>query len=59
MLEDGLTAPAKAEIVSVTMEESEVILTIHEGKNREVRRMFEALNHRVKSLERIKKSMVI
>lgn len=54
MLEDGLTAPAKAEIVSVTMEESEVILTIHEGKNREVRRMFEALNHRVKSLERIK-----
>lgn len=54
LLEDGKTAPAKVEIISVSLQSSKVNITIHEGKNREVRRMMEALNHRVISLARIK-----
>jgi pseudouridine synthase len=33
---------------------SEVDLTIHEGKNRQVRRMFEATDHEVLSLVRLR-----
>ncbi|MFA6796024.1 MAG: pseudouridine synthase [Bacilli bacterium] len=54
MLEDGLTSPAKVEILSVSTTYSKINITIHEGRNREVRRMMEALNHRVISLMRIK-----
>jgi 23S rRNA pseudouridine2605 synthase len=48
-LEDGLTAPAKVRRVS----SSEVELTIHEGRKRQVRRMFEAVGHPVRALERV------
>lgn len=54
MLEDGLTSPAKVETLLVSISSSIINITIHEGKNREVRRMMEALNHRVVSLMRIK-----
>lgn len=54
MLEDGLTAPAKVSIITVAMDHSIINITIHEGKNREVRRMMEAINHRVISLQRIR-----
>ena len=48
MLEDGLTAPAKVKI----NEDKSVMITIHEGRNRQVRRMFEALDIKVVSLTR-------
>jgi len=48
-LEDGLTAPAQLRKVTST----EVELTIHEGRKRQVRRMLEAVGHPVVSLERI------
>jgi 23S rRNA pseudouridine2605 synthase len=48
-LEDGLTAPAQVRKVTST----EVELTIHEGRKRQVRRMLEAVGHPVVSLERI------
>lgn len=54
MLEDGLTAPAKVKVVSSKISTSSVLITIHEGKNREVRRMMEALNHGIISLSRRK-----
>jgi 23S rRNA pseudouridine2605 synthase len=47
-LEDGTTAPAKVRrLSSDTLE-----LTIHEGRNRQIKRMCEAVGHRVVALER-------
>jgi 23S rRNA pseudouridine2605 synthase len=51
-LEDGSTAPARVRRVGGAA--SNVIeLTIHEGRNRQVRRMCEAVGHRVLELERV------
>ena len=47
-LEDGRTAPAKA----VRVSEGLIRLTIHEGRNRQVRRMCEAVGHPVVRLVR-------
>src|SRR6266536_149779 len=47
-LEDGLTAPAAVRRAGP----SSVELTIHEGRNRQVRRMLEAVGHRVRALHR-------
>jgi 23S rRNA pseudouridine2605 synthase len=47
-LEDGMTAPAKVALV----ESNVVRITIHEGRNRQVRRMFEAVGHPVLRLVR-------
>lgn len=53
-LDDGsLTAPARVEIMKVLKHGCEVKVTIHEGKNRQVRRMFEAVGANVYSLKRI------
>jgi 23S rRNA pseudouridine2605 synthase len=48
VLEDGPTAPARATLVAPDTIE----LTIHEGRNRQVKRMCEAIGHRVLSLQR-------
>ncbi|MEM7273443.1 MAG: pseudouridine synthase [Actinomycetota bacterium] len=47
-LEDGRTAPAKASLVDASL----IRLTIHEGRNRQVRRMCEAVGHPVIRLVR-------
>ncbi|WP_010301206.1 pseudouridine synthase [Kurthia senegalensis] len=54
MLEDGKTAPARVRIISSDDRKGKTIvaITIHEGKNRQVRRMFEAVGHRVSKLKR-------
>ena len=49
-LEDGLTAPAEIFLI----EENLVEITIHEGRNRQIRRMFAAIGCDVKRLKRIK-----
>lgn len=53
-LEDGMTAPAKVNVISADakLDKSIVAITIHEGRNRQVRRMFEAVGHPVSKLKR-------
>jgi len=56
MLKDGLTSPAKilrVERIKKGNYLSIVELSIHEGKNRQVRRMFEAVGYPIFYLERI------
>jgi 23S rRNA pseudouridine2605 synthase len=48
-LDDGRTSPAKVRRIS----SSELEITIHEGRKRQIRRMCEAIDHRVESLERV------
>lgn len=54
-LEDGVTAPAKVTRLEHDPEKNitRVEITIHEGKNRQVRRMFEAIGHPVNQLKRV------
>ncbi len=54
LLEDGKTAPARVKFVSGNQKQGTSIIeiTIHEGKNRQVRRMFEAIGHPVLKLKR-------
>lgn len=52
-IEDYKTAPAGIHIINAAQDHSVVELTIHEGKNRQVRNMFEVLEHPVLHLKRV------
>ncbi|WP_374719736.1 23S rRNA pseudouridine(2605) synthase RluB [Parageobacillus toebii] len=54
MLEDGMTAPAKVKLLSHNKQKQTAIIEIriHEGRNRQVRRMFEAIGCKVMKLKR-------
>jgi 23S rRNA pseudouridine2605 synthase len=56
MLEDGMTAPAEVEYHDVDPDNKQatISITIYEGRNRQVRRMFDAISHPVIRLKRIK-----
>ena len=47
------TAPATIKVISCTFNKTTVEIAIHEGKNRQIRKMCAALNHTVLSLKRI------
>ena len=51
-LDDGPTAPAKARLAQTTPTGSALEIVIHEGRNRQVRRMCEAIGHPVRRLVR-------
>jgi 23S rRNA pseudouridine2605 synthase len=54
VLEDGKTAPARVKMLSADTKKNTAIveITIHEGRNRQVRRMFDAIGHEVLKLKR-------
>ena len=55
MLEDGRTAPAGVKVIRDKKDRQMILeLTIHEGRNRQVRRMFEHFGLEVLKLTRIK-----
>ncbi|MFZ4515532.1 MAG: pseudouridine synthase [Acidimicrobiia bacterium] len=51
-LEDGMTAPAAVRLVQQRADRAVIELTIHEGRNRQVRRMCSAVGHPVVRLVR-------
>ncbi len=53
-LEDGKTAPAEAEILQIGNDTSIVEITLHEGKNRQIRRMCQAVGLFLLELVRVK-----
>lgn len=52
-IDDFVTSPAEVEVLDSVPGQSRVKITIHEGKNRQVRRMFAALGYEVLFLKRI------
>jgi 23S rRNA pseudouridine2605 synthase len=52
LLDDGMTSPAR--VKEVTVRPYNYSLTIHEGKKRQVRRMFARLGYRVLALKRVR-----
>lgn len=54
VLDDRRTSPAKVRVVKLEPDATMVLVTIHEGRNRQVRRMFETVNRQVLALRRVK-----
>lgn len=55
MLEDGLTAPAKVSPpIHIDGDRTKLSITIHEGRNRQVRRMLSAIGHNTLRLRRVR-----
>ncbi len=55
VVENGVKMPkAKIELLEVVNNNAKLSVTIHEGQNRQIRRMFEAINKPIKMLKRIR-----
>ena len=52
-LEEGITAPCKVEIQQILKNETEIVMTLHEGKKRQIRRMLDLSGKPVIKLDRI------
>lgn len=53
-LEDGITAPANIKILIRNSNFSKLLIEIREGRNRQIRRMLDLFDYKVKTLHRIK-----
>lgn len=51
-IEGERTAPARVRVVAARKDRSTVDITLHEGRNRQVRRMFESVGHPIAALVR-------
>ncbi len=51
--DDFITSPARVEMIDAINGHTTIKITIHEGKNRQVRKMFEAVGSKVVELQRI------
>lgn len=54
MVDDRLTSHAKARILNASPLYTDMLVTIHEGRNRQVRKMVEAVGHEVVMLRRVR-----
>ncbi len=54
MLDDHPTSPARVRLIRQETFDAIVMVTIHEGRNRQVRRMFEEVGHKVLMLRRVR-----
>jgi len=52
-LDDGPTAPAEVEILRALPHQTDLRVTIREGRHRQVRRMFQAVGHKTVALRRV------
>ena len=52
-LEEGKTAPCRIEVEKLSSRETSLFVKLHEGKKRQIRRIFEKSGHRVIELERL------
>ena len=52
-LEEGMTAPCKIEIIHREPKETELHVILHEGKKRQIRRIFDKAGYRVQELTRL------
>lgn len=52
MIEGRKTSPARVRVIGTGREGTELEFVIHEGRNRQIRRMCEAVGHEVVWLER-------
>lgn len=52
-LEDGVTAPCRARVLAQREKNALVEITLREGRNRQARRMMEAVGHAASSLRRV------
>ena len=59
MIDGRLTSPAKIRVVRYEAFDTILLVSIHEGRNRQVRKMLEAVGHQVVSLKRVEFGPVI
>ncbi len=53
MIDEKMTSPAEVRLVRRETFDTVLLITIHEGRNRQVRKMLEAVGHQVVSLKRV------
>ena len=54
MIEGKLTSPAEVRLIRHDTFSTDLLITIHEGRNRQVRKMIEAVGHQVVRLKRVR-----